>query len=45
MPDTEHPCQLPLERLDLGAHDEALAVTDSGDCREDLIAERAVLGL
>ena len=35
--------QLALERLDLRAHDESLAVADAGDRGEDLVAKRPVL--
>ena len=37
--------QLALERLDLRAEDEALAVADARDRREDLVADRPVLRL
>ena len=37
--------QLALERVDLRSHDEALAVADAGDGGEDLVAQRAVLGV
>ena len=41
--DAEHPRHLVLERGDLGAHDEPLAVADARDRRENLVAQRAVL--
>ena len=37
--------ELALERLDLGTHDEALAVADPGDRGENLVAEGTVLRL
>ena len=37
--------ELALERVDLGPHDEALAVADARDGGEDLVAQRPVLGL
>ena len=43
--DAEHPRHLAFERGDLGAHDEALAVADPFDRRENLGAKRPVLRL
>src|SRR5690348_2169490 len=45
MADAELRGELALERVDLGAHDEALAVADAGDRTEDRVAQRAVLRL
>ena len=36
---------LPLERVDLGAHDEPLAVANPRDCGKELVAERPILRL
>ena len=41
--DAEQRRQLALERVDLRPHDEALAVADARDRREDLVAQRPVL--
>ena len=43
--DADLPRQLALERVDLGAEDEALAVADARDGGEDLLADRPVLRL
>src|SRR6185503_1230410 len=41
--DAEHRRELALERVDLGAHDETLAVGDAGHRGDEGVAQRAIL--